>query len=209
MSSCHLLLGRPLDLFPLLGCHSVHRFVHLLSFYSLLLQRKLLLVKLFSLTSMHKCQPSWLVPIATHGPVQFYHTAVIFKQYGHCSLLFSCGWLVTLGIDIQVNHWVITLITPAGIQSSVLTDQLTCGGVRLGAVMLVVLSEREIPAVLCLWAQVNKINLECPECLLVLQEKCADHTSSLSSFSIFKKKVLLQMCLKCQNLIILRTDSSF
>ena len=27
MSSCHLLLGRPLDLFPLLGCHSVHRFV--------------------------------------------------------------------------------------------------------------------------------------------------------------------------------------
>ena len=31
MSSCHLLLGRPLDLFPLLGCHSVHRFVHLLS----------------------------------------------------------------------------------------------------------------------------------------------------------------------------------
>ena len=31
MSSCHLLLGRPLDLFPLLGCHSVHRLVHLLS----------------------------------------------------------------------------------------------------------------------------------------------------------------------------------
>ena len=32
MSSCHLLLGRPLDLFPLLGCHSVHHLVHLLSF---------------------------------------------------------------------------------------------------------------------------------------------------------------------------------
>ena len=32
MSSCHLLLGRPLDLFPLLGCHSVQCFVHLLSF---------------------------------------------------------------------------------------------------------------------------------------------------------------------------------
>ena len=32
MSSCHLLLGRPLVLFPLLGCHSVHRLVHLLSF---------------------------------------------------------------------------------------------------------------------------------------------------------------------------------
>ena len=32
MSSCHLLLGRPLDLFPLLGCHAVHRLVHLLSF---------------------------------------------------------------------------------------------------------------------------------------------------------------------------------
>ena len=32
MSSCHLLLGRPLDLFPLLGCHSVQRLVHLLSF---------------------------------------------------------------------------------------------------------------------------------------------------------------------------------
>ena len=32
MSSCHLLLGRPLDLFRLLGCHSVHRLVHLLSF---------------------------------------------------------------------------------------------------------------------------------------------------------------------------------
>ena len=31
MSSCHLLLGRPLDLLPLLGCHSAHRFVHLLS----------------------------------------------------------------------------------------------------------------------------------------------------------------------------------
>ena len=30
--SCHLLLGRPLDLFPLLGCYSVHRFVHLLFF---------------------------------------------------------------------------------------------------------------------------------------------------------------------------------
>ena len=32
MSSCHLLLGRPLDLFPLPGCHSVQRLVHLLSF---------------------------------------------------------------------------------------------------------------------------------------------------------------------------------
>ena len=32
MLSCHLLLGRPLDLFPLLGCHSVQRLVHLLSF---------------------------------------------------------------------------------------------------------------------------------------------------------------------------------
>ena len=32
MSSCHLLLGRPLDLFPLLGCHFVQRVVHLLSF---------------------------------------------------------------------------------------------------------------------------------------------------------------------------------
>ena len=32
MSSCHLLLGRPFDLFPLLGCHSVQCLVHLLSF---------------------------------------------------------------------------------------------------------------------------------------------------------------------------------
>ena len=32
MSSCHRLLGCPLDLFPLLCCHSVHRLVHLLSF---------------------------------------------------------------------------------------------------------------------------------------------------------------------------------
>ena len=32
MSSRHLLLGRPLDVFPLLGCHSVQRLVHLLSF---------------------------------------------------------------------------------------------------------------------------------------------------------------------------------
>ena len=32
MSFCHLLLGRPLDLFPLLGCHSVQPLVHLLSF---------------------------------------------------------------------------------------------------------------------------------------------------------------------------------
>ena len=32
VSSCHLLLGRPVDLFPLLGCHSVQRLVHLLSF---------------------------------------------------------------------------------------------------------------------------------------------------------------------------------
>ena len=32
MSSCHLLLGRPLDLFPLLGCHSVQCLVHILSF---------------------------------------------------------------------------------------------------------------------------------------------------------------------------------
>ena len=32
MSSCHLLLGRPLDLFFLLGCHSVQRLFHLLSF---------------------------------------------------------------------------------------------------------------------------------------------------------------------------------
>ena len=30
--SCHLLLGRPLDLFPLLCCHCVQRLVHLLSF---------------------------------------------------------------------------------------------------------------------------------------------------------------------------------
>ena len=30
--SCHLLLGRPLDLFPALGCHSVQCLVHLLSF---------------------------------------------------------------------------------------------------------------------------------------------------------------------------------
>ena len=33
MSSCHLLLGRPLDLFPLLCCHSVQRLVHLVSFF--------------------------------------------------------------------------------------------------------------------------------------------------------------------------------
>ena len=32
MSFCHLLFGHPLDLFPVLGCHSVQRFVHLLSF---------------------------------------------------------------------------------------------------------------------------------------------------------------------------------
>ena len=32
MSSCHLPLGSPLDLFALLGCHSPHRLVHLLSF---------------------------------------------------------------------------------------------------------------------------------------------------------------------------------
>ena len=32
LSSCHLLLARPLDLFPPLGCHSVQRLVHLLSF---------------------------------------------------------------------------------------------------------------------------------------------------------------------------------
>ena len=32
VSSCHLLPGRPLDLFPPLGCHSVQRLVHLLSF---------------------------------------------------------------------------------------------------------------------------------------------------------------------------------
>ena len=32
MSSCHLLHGRPLDLFPLLGCYSVQRLVHLFSF---------------------------------------------------------------------------------------------------------------------------------------------------------------------------------
>ena len=32
MSSCHLLHGRPLDLFPLLGCHSVQHMVNLLSF---------------------------------------------------------------------------------------------------------------------------------------------------------------------------------
>ena len=37
-SSCHLLLGHPLDLFPLLGCHSVQRLVHLLSFISLFRQ---------------------------------------------------------------------------------------------------------------------------------------------------------------------------
>ena len=32
LSFCHFLLGRPLDLFPLLGCHSVQRLVYLLSF---------------------------------------------------------------------------------------------------------------------------------------------------------------------------------
>ena len=32
MSSCRLLLGCPLDPFPLLGCHSVQCLVHLLSF---------------------------------------------------------------------------------------------------------------------------------------------------------------------------------
>ena len=32
MSSCHLLLGHPLDFFPLLGCLSVQRLVNLLSF---------------------------------------------------------------------------------------------------------------------------------------------------------------------------------
>ena len=31
-SSCHLLLGRLLDLFPFIGCHSMQRLVHLLSF---------------------------------------------------------------------------------------------------------------------------------------------------------------------------------
>ena len=32
VSSCHLLLGCPHDLFPLLGCHSVQHLVYLLSF---------------------------------------------------------------------------------------------------------------------------------------------------------------------------------
>ena len=32
MLSCHLLIGCPLDLFPVLGCHSVQHLVHLLSF---------------------------------------------------------------------------------------------------------------------------------------------------------------------------------
>ena len=32
MSACHLLLGRLLDLFPLLECHSLQHLVHLLSF---------------------------------------------------------------------------------------------------------------------------------------------------------------------------------
>ena len=32
VSSCHLLLGHPIDLFLLLGCHYVQRLVHLLSF---------------------------------------------------------------------------------------------------------------------------------------------------------------------------------
>ena len=37
MSSCHSLLGRPLDLFPLLGCHSVQRLVHFcFSVYSMI-----------------------------------------------------------------------------------------------------------------------------------------------------------------------------
>ena len=31
LSSCHFLHGRPLDLFPLLGCHSVQRLDHILS----------------------------------------------------------------------------------------------------------------------------------------------------------------------------------
>ena len=33
MSSCHLLLGRPHYLFPLFGCHSMQRLVHLVSFH--------------------------------------------------------------------------------------------------------------------------------------------------------------------------------
>ena len=32
VSSCHLLIGRPLDLFPHLGCHAVQCFVYPLSF---------------------------------------------------------------------------------------------------------------------------------------------------------------------------------
>ena len=63
-SSRHLLLGRPLDLFPLLGCHSVQRLVHLLS-----INLAICPVHLHFCLSVHSTMSiiSVLFPISEHG----------------------------------------------------------------------------------------------------------------------------------------------
>ena len=86
MSSCHLLLGRPLDLFPLLGCHSVQRLVHLLSSFLLYDQPISTFVSVCILGCQFSLFFSWFLSMVSYlvalDPTFF--SPLLFKRFSVC-----------------------------------------------------------------------------------------------------------------------------
>ena len=107
MSSCHLLLGCPLDLFPLLGCHSVHPFVHLLSFNLAIWPAHFhFYFSMYSMISMIFV----LFLISEHGILSFSFRSNIFLTIALCSLNSKNGptlffvWLSSGSSSLQNSH---------------------------------------------------------------------------------------------------------
>ena len=80
MSSCHFLLGRPLDLFRLLGCHSVQRLVHLLSF-----------ILAICPTHLHFC-------FSVYSKMAVMFVLVLISEQGVISCSFRCNIFLSIAL---------------------------------------------------------------------------------------------------------------
>ena len=113
MSSCCHLLGRPLDLFPLLGCHSVQRLVHLLSFILAICPAR-----------FHFCYSVHSIVSVVFG---FWHTVWQMCSLGHFNNSSKCLSLChTMTADMfhfrsyrhcwcYVSIWILLLLHPCSV----------------------------------------------------------------------------------------------
>ena len=110
MLSCHLLHGRPLDLFRLLGCHSVQRLVHLLSFilamcpaylhFCFSVYSIMLIIFVLFLISEHGILSVALYPT--------FSSPLLFELFSVCQLFIERPCLAAIGhcwcTDVVVMH---------------------------------------------------------------------------------------------------------